>query len=393
MRKKIVTGLIICLFLISSVYAESGGNLHIGNIKIHPFTSVETKYNDNIYLESKGNENRDLITTTTLGFDTKTPLVFLRGDPEFDLNYAVGIKDYKENSSQDIVEQVLEANTTYDISTEFYYKIREKYIYTADPPNLEVITLEKRYRNILTQNFGYAKNRIIIDTQYQIIKDHYFSSGYSSLNKTEYIFTPKFSYQIFSKTFIFTSVDFGDIKYNTNSTNSDSKDYRYNVGLEGQISSKIDGLLKFGQEQKHYDESTKKDFNGLATEINLGYKLSDRTKLNFTGSRFAEESTYANNSYFISIGIAIKANHSLNEKLTVTPGVKYSYNKYPEETTEQSVTKKRRDYVLGFSLGFMYAIRDWSSVEIGYEYEKRNSNFNKYGYVNNQVFVKFKILF
>ncbi len=66
---------------------------------------------------------------------------------------------------------------------------------------------------------------------------------------------------------------------------------------------------------------------------------------------------------------------------------------YPEETTESSVTAKRKDKLWDGSIGLRYEMKEWLSLETNYEYKQRESKFDNFDYKDNKITAKVNLLF
>ena len=392
-REKIkgaTVALFIICFACTSVYALN--NIHIGNLEINPFVSLEQKYDDNIFLEPKGQEDSDWITTTILGFGLKMPLVPGREeDFILKLKYDADFITFSDHTKQDRVDHNILAIADLKFANDFTLKIEDQFQKTADPPNSEITSLEKRFRNSSQAVLGYMREKIGFDFGYENIRDKY--NNLNSLDKYEHVLTATGYYQLFPKTSILGEYNFGKIIYDNNNTNSDSEYHQYRLGIKGQIAPKLTGLVKAGYKKTDYKNSSKKDFTGFTTFVNVTYDLKERTTLNAYLERGSEESTYSTNSYFEYDKWGLKLDHELLERFFLVTGGYYQLNKYPDQTTESSVTARRRDKVWDGTVGVRYEIKESVNLEANYEFKKRDSKFSTYDYKDNRYTVKINFMF
>ncbi|MFH1640905.1 MAG: outer membrane beta-barrel protein [Candidatus Omnitrophota bacterium] len=388
--KSTAVALFIICFACTQVYAFN--NIHIGNLEINPFVSLEQKYDDNIFLEPKGQEDSDWITTTILGLGLKMPLVPGREeDFILKLKYDADFIKFWDYTKQDRFDHNLSAIADLKFANDFTLKIEDKFQKTADPPNNELTTLEKRYRNDSKVTLGYLREKIGFDFGYENIRDKY--NNLNSLDKYEHVLTATGYYQLLPKTSIFCEYNFGRTIYDNNDTNSDSEYHQYRLGIKGQIAPKLTGLFKAGYKKTDYKDSSKEDFTGFTTFVNVIYNLKERTTLNVYSERGSEESTYSTNSYFEYNKIGLKVDHELMQRLFLVSGGYYQLNKYPEETTEGSLTAKREDKLWDGSIGLRYEVKEWVNIEANYEYKQRDSKFSTYDYKDNRYTVKINFMF
>jgi len=384
--------LAILLIFISFSLANAAGNIHIGTLEINPFASIEQKYDDNIFLEPKDQENHDWITTTILGLDLKMPIIPGREeDFTLEAKYAASFLKFWDYTKQDRVDHNISALADFKFSNDFTLKIEDNFQKTADPPNDELTALEKRFRNIVQAVLGYMREKIGFDFGYKNIRDDY--NNLNDLDKHEHVFTTTGYYQLFPKTSIFGEYNFGKIIYDNNTSNSDSEYHQYRLGVKGQIAPKLTGLVKAGYKKTDYKNSSKKDFTGFTTLVNVTYDLKERTTLNAYLERGSEESTYSTNSYFEYDKVGLKLDHELLDRLFLVGGGYYQINKYPDQTTEGSVTARRRDKVYDGTVGLRYEIKEWVFLETDYEYKQRDSKFSTYDYKDNKYIMKINFMF
>jgi hypothetical protein len=380
------------VFLGFSSSAYPAGNLHIGALEIHPFASVEQKYDDNIFLEPKNQEDDDWITTAVLGLALKMPLVSGREeDFVFKANYDANFIEFWDNNEQSRVDHNAMALIDLKFTNDLTLKIEDKFQKTADPATSELTALEKRFRNNSQVVLGYMREKIGFDLGYNNIRDDY--DNLNALDKDEQVVTTTGYYQLFPKTLVFGEYNFGKIIYDSNANNSDSDYHQYRLGIKGEIAPKLSGVVKVGHKQTDYKDSNKKNFKSFTTFINLTYALKERSTLNIFAERSSEESSYSTNSYFEYNRIGLKLDHELLEKLFLVSSGFYQFDKYPDETTEDSKTAKREDGIWDGSIGLRYEMKDWVSLETGYEYKQRDSKFTAFDYKNNIFSAKASVLF
>ncbi len=374
----------------SFVYAA---NIHrVGKLEINPFAAIEQKYDDNIFLESNNQEDNDWITTTILGLDLKTPLVAGR-EEDFTLKakYDIDFIEFWDHNNQNRVDHNLSALADLKFTNDITLKINDNFQKTADPPNSELTSLEKRFRNTAGAVLGYMREKLGCDFGYQNIRDNY--NSLNSLDKYEHVSTATGYFNISPKTSLFGEYNFGKIVYDNNTTNSDSKYSQYRLGVKGQIAPKLTGLVKAGYKKTDYKDSSKENFKGFTTFVNVTYDLQERTTLNIFAERSTEESTYSSNSYFEYNKVGLKVDHELLDKLFLIGIGYYALNKYPDETTESALTDKREDKIWDGSIGLRFELKEWVNLETNYKYTKRDSQFDTFDYKDNKFTTKVNFLF
>lgn len=373
-------------------FAYAVGNIHIGDIEIHPVASIEEKYDDNIFLETNNQEDDDWITSAILGVNLEKTIAPERMDDFlFNLNYAASFIEFSDHTDQNRADHNLTALADFKFSNDFTLKLEDGLQKTADPPNSEITGLEKRLRNSANLVLGYMREKIGFDAGYRNTRDDY--NVLSNLDRYTHEYTATGYYQVFPKTSFFGEYNYGKIIYDDSATNSDSNYNQFRLGVRGQIAPKLTGVAKAGYKKTNYKTSGKKDFKGFASFVNVTYELQERTSLNIYAERSSEESAYSTNSYFEYNQLGLKIDHKLLENLSLISGGYYQLNKYPDETTESSVTAKRKDQLWDGNVGLLYKMKDWISLQTDYEYKQRESEFDNFDYKNNKVTAKVNLVF
>ena len=156
---------VLLLVLFKAVPAAFAvGNIHIGAMEIRPFAAIEQKHDDNIFLEPNNQENDDWITTATLGLGVQMPIIAERGeDFMFKAKYSADVIEFWDESGQDRTDHNVWAIADFVFANDLTLKIEEDYEKTADPPNSELTSLQKRFRNSAGVVAGYAGEEISFD--------------------------------------------------------------------------------------------------------------------------------------------------------------------------------------------------------------------------------------
>ena len=380
--------LVICIA--SSAYAQSEPNIHIGSIEVHPSASVKQTYDTNVFLESKSDEHRDSITDISLGIEAEMPLVPAR-EKDFNLSasYQANIIEYWKQDQCDRVDHLLKGSLNCSFANDIKLSINENYKKTADPPNSEITSLDKRSKNTFNPVISYVREKIRVEGGYKTIRDSY--KELEKLSKVDRVLTAKCFYQIFPKTSVLVEYDLGRIKYDNNTASSNSKYHNVNIGLVGKFWPKTTGNLKLGYKSSDYDENDDNDFSGFTVFANMEYDATVRTKATLYAQRSNQESTYTSNNFFVLNKIGVDVSHKLKERLMLDAGCFLQSNRYPIKTTESSVYAKRRDSLWGVDAGLAYEVKSWLSLNADYKFKKRSSEFATFDYKDHKILAELSI--
>ncbi len=309
----------------------------------------------------------------------------------FRSQYIAAVLDYWDNTDQSRVDHAFLASADLKFSNDVALKISDNFQKTADPPNSELTGLEKRIRNVSEVVVGYVMDKISCDLGYQNIRDDY--NTLNNLDKYGHVITATVYYAVSPKTSVLGEYSFGETIYDNSSTNSDSLYHEYRLGVKGDIAPKLTGTAKAGYRTTDYKDAGKANFTGFTVFLNLAYNIQQRTVINVSAERSTEDSTYSTNSYFEYNKIGLKIDHELLDRLFLMSDAYFQFNKYPEQTTEGSVTDKREDTLWSEAVGLRYEIKDWVSLETKYEYKQRDSEFSTFDYKDNRFTTKVNLTF
>ncbi|MFC1590682.1 outer membrane beta-barrel protein [Candidatus Omnitrophota bacterium] len=367
-------------------------NLHIGALECHPYGSSEGYYDSNIYLEEKNNENQDFVFDTQVGVMLKSPLLPEREEDFLGTAYYhMDIINFAKNSHRDRVDHHAGGLFDLDFANDFALRIKDDFDKTADPPNSERTTLDKRYRNTFNTTLNYDRDKIGLGGGYRMVRDGY--NELTMFDKYDNRLTGTFFYQVAPKTKAFVEYNLGFITYDLHETNSDSVYNQLRVGATGEYWPKVTGTVKFGFRAVDYHRESSGDYYNATAFANLKYDVSERTAINLSGDRTTNESTYASNAYFEKNKLALKINHDLMERVSCNGGSFIQYNRYPEDSNEAGEVTKRKDVLWGANIGLKYDIKDWIITTAGYEFKQRDSKFNTFDYYDHKVSTKLAIAF
>ncbi|OQX85401.1 MAG: hypothetical protein B6D55_07495 [Candidatus Omnitrophica bacterium 4484_70.2] len=275
-----------------------------------------------------------------------------------------------------------------------YIKVSNLYRDTSSRADTEFTERIDRIEDKGNVILGVKLNRLKFEGNFSYFTRDYDENEYSSLEYDETAggFTVYYTPPPWKKTDLLLEYIHSEIDYES----SPSRDGEYNqvmVGVRGQITPKITGIIKGGYQDRDYDLSSEKDFQSGVAEIGLLWDISDDTKLKLSCERKAVESTYMSNNFYKTNRFYTQFRQKLLGRFIFTCSFSYENNKYPEETAVGSETKKRKDDIYTVGVGLEYAFKEWWKARINYEYKERNSNLNSEDYTRNLICVTCSFLF
>jgi len=397
--KKVFSSLVLLAFVLAPFLAlatESAGNIHIGQLDIHPSLSVQEEYNNNIYNEDKG-ETGSAITTISPRIAFQLPL------QKHLLNMDCRAEFIEPSRHQNYEADNYFANIMLDLDfNRLNVQIGDNFARDSVAPDSE-----NDIRN------DYYQNRFFLNTSYKLadrykIKGFYrnelkdfnrFHKSWQSdpelddYTKNEvgfnlfYRFLPLTSVLV---EYAYTNINNDDMGFPT----TDSDTQRLWLGLTWEATSKITGTIKGGYTYRDYDGDTD-DFDGFGMKGDLTYKLTSYTNIGLNGFRkpvdtsvTQEDAVYG--TYYVSTGGTLSVDHRLTHKITANAHVLYINDDYQEKGT---AGKRRDDDRYGLGVGVNYQIQDWLGCNVSYNYVDNDSNFDNEDYRNNIVAGKISLAF
>ncbi len=182
-------------------------------------------------------------------------------------------------------------------------------------------------------------------------------------------------FQFSPKTRVLMEYDYGQLDYHRDPKSTNDNNYQQVwAGVEGKVYKKIIGLVKFGYETRDY--RAQKNAGGLAFRVNLHYRRSSKTMFYLTMMRGGALGSYISDGDDKGSDLGLRFVYALNRKLRFDMGPNYSRDKY---------RSGRKDHIYAFSARLEWAFRKWLMMQLGYNYNQRDSNTNNSSYRNNMV--------
>ena len=313
-RPLILAGLIAAIFLFvcpcTGAIAETemgllGGNIHVGQVRLHPFFSVKGIYSDNMFLEHKAEkENWTLIYIP--GIVVQVPFYQKRHLFQFDYRAEIfrnlNFSDYdKENHRASILFKLTSPKGT-------EINIKDEFVLSSTSPEFEGDTLDKFYYNDASLEFKYdPKKRYKLKLLYHnVIKGFYEFSELDDYMRNDLTFD--FYYRIFPKTYLMAEyrifyIDNNDsprtflivpphlppnsitpINYFIGSASTDNLNNHIWVGVTWAPGAKFKGEIKGGYINREYAEYGR-DESSFGMRADLTYFLNNFTTIRLDATR------------------------------------------------------------------------------------------------------------
>ena len=347
---------------------------------LHPWADIKLQYDDNVFLDSD-DEKDDFIITLSPGITFKQPF---QEDNLLTLGYHAEINKYMDQTSQDATNHFLSGAV--DINwRDVSFKVYDDFKRVFEHPSVEDTERVKRDDNTIGIAGKWQKERLGIQLGYEHFTRNYRDDDvYDAYDRADDIYSLIISHQTFAKTELLFEYDYAQISYDE-STHSDSDYHQLLIGAIGELTPNTVAVVKTGYQFRDYEDAGDSDFDSGVLYADIAHKFSSKNALKLSLTRTAYESTYGANNFYRVANASAVFDHFFTPKLLGFLTTVYQENSYPEETTEGTETKKRKDKYYALGAGLRYYLKRWLTLTLRAEHIIRDSNFSVYEYDKNLI--------
>ncbi len=379
----------VLFFLSVSVFSVSAFAWEKGNLKINPGVSSESQWDSNIFYDSS-NEKDDFITVITPSI--KSELGFgVEGKHKARVNYEVALGIFSKYDEQNYGNHDLFGEIDLDFN-DYFLKVNDRFLFTSSRAGTEFENRNLRKDNTLNAIVGADFNKLSFDVGYSYFLRDYHSSLLNQFDMYENSVWTTGYIKIMPKTKGLLEYKYTNIKYD-DATGRDGNAHAVMAGVQGEITSKITGIIKAGYKSKIYKNSARDDFSSAVVHTSLAYDPTDRLNINLAYEREGFESTYSNNNYYTGDHVLTDLNYKFgpDNNFVAKANGQYFFNDYPETGTTASV--KRQDHLWSIGTGLDYHWKDWIVCGIGYAFTQRESNIGSRDYDQHVISTDMRLVF
>jgi hypothetical protein len=357
------------LLLPAPVFAA--GNMHYGQLEIHPSVSLTETYNDNIF-PLQSDRKADWITTITPGI--KLALPYRRH--LFTAEYNAVIDLHSKYSSEDTTDQNGRVLADFKIGSLFGLTVGDTYTKGHEPRATSASgQIEKFERNAPSISATYQlANRSKIQLDYTRARWNFQVNDFRTHD--EDLTSAYFYYRFMPKTSAFVEYDWRNFSYDQKTNGLDSQAYIGWLGLTWEISERTRGTVKAGYHQKNFKDVSNRDYGTWGASVDVKHAFSDAASLYLIAMRDVNESRVANTYYYVTTGAYAEYTHKLTEKISAVARVSYGVDDYSNVIAPDTQTRSDKTFLGG--AGLKYQMRDWVGFSLDYNYRNRNSNIPAY---------------
>ncbi len=363
---------IICLITFASLLsmksaAQAEGNIHLGQLRIHPFLQVSESFSDNIYSTPSGTIE-DSIMTYTPGLK----LEYEFGRHKAEARYSSISSRYRTHKFENTMDH--NANGTVDLKLGSFFGLRFSDVFTKGHEdrgysatgfiekfrsNTGIVSATYRLTDRSKVQFDFGKSAWDFETSTFRDRNETLSSGY-------------LYYRFLPKTSAFIEVDHKTVAFTNPSLGLNNNMISSYAGLRWEITEKSKGTIKAGALRKDFESPFQKDYGSWTGTIDLSHAFSEYTNLTIIGQRVVHEANIEGISYGVISGSYAEFSHRFLRKLQVSVNGSYVTDDFSNPVPPDIVARRDRTGLSGG--GIKYLFRDWLSFGVDYTSRVRHSN-------------------
>lgn len=377
----------------------------------HPYITVDFEYTDNLYNIDEGKKEsvltkispglwfalpRKKIIPITINPHNSSPgglqLQFkdYSGTDRFQA-YALGGLDlnyYSGDSNLNSTDGILEGMARYNMQGGLALQLVDRYTHGED--NLEIGSMTRNQIRRFDSNFLMATADWDITEKFRLQFDYFnFALGYDDeinqfLDRTDNGINLYGYFNYSPTTSFFLQYRYIDVAYDKSELIDNKSQFIYG-GIKWDTTEKFAILAKAGYQMKDFADSSlgQQNFDGVALDVQLTYKFSEKTVFDWDLYRTNEETDNYLASDKTVIGSKFKYTQKFTDKWSGIVNFDYYYSDYSNLHSRTTLDRNDKGYEVRPALQYLF--REWMMFELAYRYEKRDSSDDFFDYTSNTV--------
>ncbi len=399
---KFTLSILVALLIPSWAWGFEPGNIRLGRVEIHPGYSLQSRFDDNIFLEaddkfadgtSEGRSEDTIITNIpTMNFllDRKPGDLF-----GFDVTYTGTDEHFMDLNEQDKFNHDINGSVEMGgFGGRSVFTVSGQYLDTQLPASSEFASnLTPILSRLFTKVKGEAdwtfSKRLEANTYAGTEANDYDLKSLSFQDTEEFSAGANAFYKITPLTAVGLKYDFRHIDYdNPGTINSDSDSNSVQVAVKWDPTALISGEVSVGYQDRSYDAFSGQDREDAIYGISLTYKPTKRSTFILTGDRAIQDSSFGVIQAYVSTNLGLAWNQKLGRKFRVESSFNYTNADYELPATDgpgNGLVRFREDDLVSFEVAVIYDIQKWLDARLEYLYRENHTNFSANQYANDRV--------
>lgn len=378
----------VCSILIGgNVVAQEAASINMGGFDFYPSLGFGFGHDSNV-TRAESNEIESWKSTIVPEFVLSNTY----GLNEVQAGYRLTRGDYFSSPADDYTDHLLYADANLDLNVRNRLSLSGQYNDGHDDRGTsfsigqgDSLTSPDTFKNTsLSGVYSYgaltSKGRIDVSagyatTDYDIETDAYRSRDFDTLSLGS-----TFYYQVMPATDLTFDVIYNDISYDfalDPTAPLDSEETRLLVGLQWESTAQTTGYVKLGNREKDFKAEGRENFSGFdwtlgVTWTPLTYSTVDISAFTNTNETNGEGDFIQTDTYLVTW------DHQWLDRVSTTVRTSYAVDEYTGGTD-------RKDDNMAFGVSLNYQAQRYMLLQLGYDYDERDSNRNTIDYDRNVV--------
>lgn len=378
----------VCSILIGgNVVAQEAASISMGGFDFYPSLGFGFGHDSNV-TRAESNEIESWKSTIVPEF----VLINTYGLNEIQAGYRLTRGDYFSSPADDYTDHLLYADADLDLNVRNRLSLSGQYNDGHDDRGTsfsigqgDSLTSPDTFKNTsLSGVYSYgaltSKGRIDVSagyatTDYDIETDAYRSRDFDTLSLGS-----TFYYQVMPATDLTFDVIYKDISYDfalDSTAPLDSEETRLLVGLQWESTAQTTGYIKLGNREKDFKAEGRENFSGFDWTLGviwtpLTYSTVDISAFTDTNETNGEGDFIQTDTYLVTW------DHQWLDRVSTTVRTSYAVDEYTGGTD-------RKDDNMAFGVSLNYQAQRYMLLQLGYDYDERDSNRNTIDYDRNVV--------
>jgi hypothetical protein len=346
-------------------------------VSLTPYFNLSFGRDDNLFLTNTNKKSSDMqVYNPGLRLDIKGAA------SQFGLGYDLKAGKFSSSSADDYTDYKFDGFGEFVLSSSMGLKLAGDYTRGHDPrgsTDRGFSGTPDEYRStggsaLFAYGANDAKGRIeveagTVDRKYQNNRTTTVGS-----DRTTDSFAGRFFFRVAPKTSLILEARQEKLDYTLSTSQQDSKDTRYLVGVTWDATAATSGTIKVGQLKKDFAVASRKDFSGTGWEANVEWKPLSYSKFDLYTTKTVSESTGLGD-FTLAKKYGANWTHGWDSRLTSI--VSLSRN------DDEFVGNVRNDETSSYGLKLNYKVMRWLTVGGEYTSTNRDSNVSGFNYKKN----------
>ncbi len=357
-----------------------------GGFELIPTLSVDQVHDDNVTMANdKEPTTKDISSWVTI-VAPELQLGLKTDKSEYNLGYKLAAGRYTSSRDDDYVDHFVNADAAWQLSSRNKLAVRGNYDRAHEDrgsdtsgdivPNRALQTPDEYESSILggTYTFGAdtTPGRLVLDLEDYDKKYTNHRDTTRERDRNEQKATGTFYWSISSATKFLAEGEYTDIDYDQ-SRPADVRrgDYdgslaRAFVGVEWNITGKTTGTVKLGYQEKEFDSTSRKDYDGSSWDVAMTWSPKTYSVFTLSSGNKPQESSGIGD-FIDAENITLGWQHGWSDSINSSVYVMTLSEDYVNSFNNRS------DDSVNAGVSIDYTIKRWVSVSLAYDYSERDS--------------------